>query len=62
MMGRKIVGDAREEIGMVIMLALVVLAFFGVVVWRDSSRFVVVKYRMTSPKLLKRCRIVIGFA
>ena len=58
MMGRKIVGDAREEIGMVIMLALVVLAFFGVVVWRDSSRFVVVKYRMTSPKLLKRCRIV----
>ncbi len=43
---------------MVVMFFLVLLSFFGMVVLRDSTRFVVVKYHVACPKLRKKCRIV----
>lgn len=48
----------EKEIYMIIILAIVMLAFLILVMIRDSNRFVVVKYRIISPKLHKKCRIV----
>ena len=49
--------SARLMLTFVILLTAVLL-FFLIVIIRDSHRFVVVKYHIASPKLRKKCRIV----
>lgn len=49
---------SERGIFIIVMLMLALLAFFVVVMVRDSHRFVVVKYHIASPKLRQKCRVV----
>lgn len=50
---------ADQKLGLLIILAAVVLLYFLVIMYRDSHRFVTVKYCIQSPKLHKKCRFVL---